>query len=284
MQSRFLRRGYALLLALIFCLLVPGALAQDATGVSFSDAEFERLLTQALGKAEGDPITTQELAGIHALGVYGNVLVVNTLEAPAFFQEGSFTALPDLALFPALTELAVWYQPMDNLEDLRPLTGLTVLSVASLPISDLDPLSGMAGLTELTVRDAQVADVSALSGLTELTSLSMWNNQLSSLAGLEHLQKLTFFAAWNNHINDIGPLGQLPELVTLDLYRNQVSDVSPLADSTSLRCLSVSENPIHDVSSLSKLKRLINLYITFDGDQITGGNIRRILPDVYVAE
>ncbi|MDE2803119.1 MAG: leucine-rich repeat domain-containing protein, partial [Chloroflexota bacterium] len=248
----------------------------------FRDANLRAVVERALRKAEGDPISDAEMAGLGAL------------EA----DEADISDLTGLELATGLTNLRLDMDQWGNrgtldggVADLTPLLDLTALEAVGLAMSprlaDLSPLAGLRNLkslklagawsapsqvadlraleslplTELEIRWASVRDVSPLSGLAQLESLILNNNRvadISSLSGLSHLRSLSLHG---NEVSDVSPVAGLSELTWLAFNYNRISDISPLSELSNLRSIDLDYNLIADVSPLAGLSLLRNLSV-----------------------
>ena len=249
----------------------------------FRDANLRAVVERALGKAEGDPISDAEMAGLEAL------------EA----DEADISDLTGLELATGLTKLRLNMDEWGNrgtqdggAADLTPLVDLDALETAWLAMSprlaDLSPLAGLRNLkslrlagawsspseasdlraleslplTELAISAAMVKDTSPLSGLAQLESLDLANNRIVDLSSLSELSQLRSLNLWVNDVSDISPLARLPELTWLIAGYNRIADISPLAGLSKLRLINLPSNLIADLSPLAGLPLLSSLYIS----------------------
>ena len=213
------------------------------------DANLRAAIENALAKAAGAPITTDEMA------------TLTELEAP----KASIHNLTGLENATNLTSLDL---RSNNISDPSALAGLTKLTSLNLGsnrfLSDLSSLAGLTNLTELYLGRSHISDLSSLAGLTNLTRLGLSNNSLSDISSLSGLTNLTYLNLWDNSISDISSLSGLTNLTRLDLQYNNISDISALAGLTKLTWLDLTNNSISDISSLSGLTKLPTLRLQYN--------------------
>jgi hypothetical protein len=163
--------------------------------VTFSDANLEAAIREAIGKAAGD-IYVSDLVGLTAL-------------------DATYLGIADLA-------------------GMEYCTHLTELCLDHNQIGDVTVLQNLADLTRLSLEYNQIDDISALAGLTRLRVLNLEGNQVDSISALSGATALEELYLSLNNITDISALSDLPNLDILTLYGNQVSDIASLVDNLGL--------------------------------------------------
>jgi internalin A len=139
----------------------------DAGVVTFSDANLEAFIREALNKPEGD-IYSSELAGLTSLNIFQRNII-------------------DLTGLEYCTNLEMLWLDFNQISDLSPLSGLTnlwFLTPSINQISDVSPLAEMTNLRYLALSMNQISDISPLAGLTNLLWLDLSVNQVSDIAPL----------------------------------------------------------------------------------------------------
>ena len=213
------------------------------------DPNLRAAIENALGKAAGAPITTDEMATLTAL------------EAP----EASIHNLTGLENATNLTSLDLKSNDISDLSALAGLTNLTSLDLGGNNILDLSALAGLTNLTSLDLGGNRfLSDLSALAGLTNLRWLHLWYNDIWDLSPLAGLTNLTSLGLRGNSIWDISALAGLTNLTRLDLHSNSVSDLSSLSGLTNLTSLTLPHNNISDLSALAELTNLTGLNLQYN--------------------
>ena len=267
----------------------------------FRDANLRAVVERALGKAEGDPISDAEMAGLEVLerrdaavedltglelatGLARLRLGVDARGYRNGVSGGGVRDLTPLADLEALEMVGLAMSP--RLSDLSPLASLRNLTSLKLAgdydshseVSDLRALTSLP-LTELWISRASVSDASPLSGLSQLRSLNLWENEVSDISPLAGLSKLTELDLKANRISDISPLAGLQKLESISIRNNLIVDVFPLAELPLLRSLVLSYNEIEDVSVLGGLTGLS--YLHLDGNRVADASALTALTGLH---
>ncbi|MYF29848.1 MAG: hypothetical protein F4169_13520 [Gammaproteobacteria bacterium] len=252
----------------------------------FRDANLRAVVERALGKAEGDPISDAEMAGLEALEAdEADVSDLTGLELATGLtklklnmdqwgnrgtREGGVADLTPLADLEALE--TAWLAMSPRLADLSPLAGLRSLMSLKLAgawgsrseASDLRALESLP-LTELEISHADVSDASPLSGLAQLESLDLSYNRIGDISSLSGLSQLRVLYLWGNEVRTVRRLAGLSDLTSLALGHNRIKDISPLAGLSNLQSVYLSDNSIGDLSPLAGLPLLRNLHVSGNG-------------------
>ena len=241
---------------------IPGA------SVHIPDVNLRAAIANALGKAESDVFTVEEMATLTTLrasnrdikDLTGLAFAKNLTELYVFYNP-----LADISPLASLTKLRrIWLHDTE-VEDLSPLASLHDLeeiNVAATRISSLAPLAGLKNLKKLDTIHSDISDLSPLAGLTNLTRLLLYDCKATDLSPLKNLTKLRWLGLTHtNHISDFSPLSGLIELRHLALSDTEISDLTPLAGLVNLEALILNHNRIVDVSPLSSLSNLKNLQL-----------------------
>ena len=252
----------------------------------FRDANLRAVVERALGKAEGQPISDAEMAGLEALEAdSADVSDLTGLELATGLtklrldmnehgrrsaQAGGVADLTPLVDLEALER--IWLAMSPGLADLTPLAGLHNLTALRLSgisgsyseVSDLTALASLP-LTDLAIRHASVSDASPLSRLARLESLDLAYNRIADISSLSGLSRLRSLNLWVNDVSDIAPLAGLSELTWLAFGYNRIADISPLAGLSRLWSIQIRDNLIADISPLAGLLLLSFLQISNNG-------------------
>ena len=207
--------------------------------VSIPDANLRTAVQEALGLAEGTPITQQKMARLTRLIVINNTGIQD------------LTGLEHAA---NLTGLHLYSNQISDITPLAHLTNLTGLHLYNNRISDITPLAHLTNLTELDLRESPINNFTPLGSLTALTTLLLDGTQISDLTPLRNLTALNVLFLNRNQISDVTPLTNLTALTELQLTVNQISDASPLEGLTSLKRLALGRNSITDLAPLHRLR------------------------------
>ncbi|MDE0193891.1 MAG: hypothetical protein OXQ90_21270 [Gammaproteobacteria bacterium] len=238
---------------------------EDILDPPIRDPALLAAVEHALGKAEGDGVTEEELASLQELVADArNIRSLVGLEHAADLSRLSLfsnriTSLAPLAELSGLRQLNVLINPLSDLSALTGLSGLRELFVDAPP--DLSPLSKLEGLHTLQIFGAE--DLAPLAGLAELRDLSLLETRVDDLAPLAELvglQKLLISGPINigSNLTDVSALAELEGLRHLHIRRGAINDVAPLA-SLDLRTLYLEHNLLVDPAGLSALTELSTL-------------------------
>ncbi len=208
----------------------PVQMPSESNGVEIGDAALEQALRETLGKTNGEPITTDDLAGITALEITGQ----------------GVSDISPLRHCTALTELRLYNNQISDISPLSHCTALTELFLWDNQISDISPLRHCTALLELELGGNQISDISPLAHCTALTELELSHNRISDISPLRHCTALSMLYLSRNRISDISPLRHCTALTELYLESNQISDISPLISCTNLKELNLQSNPLPD--------------------------------------
>ena len=254
---------------------IPGA------SVHIPDVNLRAAIANALGKAESDVFTVEEMATLTTLrasnrdikDLTGIEAAINLENFFVFMTEAEAieSTLSDLSPLAGLTKLRSLSIAGKMISDLSPLSGLVNLAELQLVVtnvSDLSPLSGLSNLKSLWFNHAPISDLTPIARLTSLESLKFYyaespsreglSPSLEPLKGLSRLKKL---AAARSRISDISPLAELVNLEEVDLFDGSISDILPLAPLYKLRRLNMIRNEVSDVSPLASLHDLEWLHL-----------------------
>ena len=216
--------------------------ARAASLPAIADPALKTAIGAALGKASGEAVSLEELAGLEAL------------EA----REAGIRDLAGLEAAASLKELDLGFNP---LADLRPLAALARLESLNLDgaVADLRELAALASVKRLSLRHNGIEDLGPLAGLAALAELDVGDNRIGDLGPLAGLAGLAVLRADRNLIADLWPLAPLSGLEVLDLGANQVRDLQPLAGLARLRMLRLAGNSLAELHPLSRLEGLQDL-------------------------
>ena len=139
----------------------------DDLEVTFSDAQLDVAIREAIGKPTGD-IYQSDLEGLTSLNASAK----------------SISDLTGLEYCVNLTALDLSYNSISDISPLSSLTNLTTLDLYRNEISDISPLNSLTNLTKFYLRHNSISDISSLSSLTNLTKLDLDDNLISDISPL----------------------------------------------------------------------------------------------------
>ena len=244
----------------------PGAglTARAVSLPAIADTALQAAIGAALGKAPGEAVSPQELAGLEALTARSaGVRDLSGLEQAVRLKDLDlgFNPLADLrplAGLPALESLSLDGAAAD-LQALAPLARLQRLSLRHNGLDELGPLAGLTSLAELDLGDNRIADLRPLAGLANLAVLRADRNQIADLWPLASLAGLEALELGANRVRDLQPLAGLARLQSLRLGGNGLAELHPLAGLEGLRDLVLAGNAVADLRALSHLDGLRRL-------------------------
>ena len=243
-----------------------GAIAASSDDeVSIPDAGLRAAIIARLGRAQDDPITEADMAGLTTLSAVGRSIVdLSGLRFATGLQRLNLNHndIPDLSELATLTELTHLYVDENFVADIAPLRNLAKLRSLSLEgngVWDLWPLSGLTELRSLDLGDNDISNLTPFRTLGALTHLYLNDNRIESLWALEHLRNLRVLDLRNNRVQFVSPLSAMDRLTSLYLSDNEIANISWLSGLASLRRLSLGGNGVADISALAGLDRLTHL-------------------------
>ena len=219
-----------------------GVVVTDDLGnlaVTFSDANFEQAVRDAISKPTGDVL-------------HSDLEALTSLNA----NELSIADLTGLEHCTALTHLGLADNQLTDISQVQYCTVLTNLNLGTNEIVDISPLQHCTALTTLLANKNQITDITSLGTCTALTSLILDENQISSINPLSTCTALTTLTLSHNQVGSISALASCPALHILELSENQISDLSPLTGLTALSFLALGDNQIASITSLANLVAL----------------------------
>ena len=198
------------------------------------DTHIEEALAEALGKAPGNKITSDELA----------TLTRFTLPPARWGTLARFVGGQDIRLLAHCINLKELDLSGHGILNFSPLTGLIHLERLNLShtlISDLEPLTELANLQTLNLSWNQLNDLTTLAGMIQLKELNLRGNQIRDIMPLAGMIQLKELYLQHNQIHDITPLAHLTQIEKFYLHNNMIVDLKPLVDNPGL----VNKNPVH---------------------------------------
>jgi len=209
--------------------------------VAFKDTEFEHMVREAMGKAEGEVIYAPELEAITRLSMrFGLATFSEDIIQPVLgYKQSAPLDLSDLALFP----------------------NLRFLSITDMTCSGFETLKRLPKLRDLTLIDAGVTDCGVLEDLS-LESLSLARNNIEDFSALASMAGLKSLNLFMTGIESLDVLSDLTNLEILVVGGNPVSDLKPIERMNHLRYLAIQETDVETLDALKNLKALETLNIS----------------------
>ena len=273
---------------------VAAASRESTTVIEWKDPTIEAGIRTALGKSEGEAITTGDVAYIYDLRIAGDTLYVNDESVWPYVDTYDNTysvygstylpisdqtiSLADLANFSGLTTLKVYAVNVSGLESLKFNTSLSSISLVACGDIDLSAFEGYVGLMNVSLSDCNAVSMSGsadnltfiflginnckqfstniLVRLKTLIGLELLNTGISDLSFLKNMNQLTSLNISGEEITDITPISSLTNLQSLMLQNLSITDISALRSLTMLNSIMFYNVPISDISVLSGMKML----------------------------
>lgn len=232
----------------------------EADVVSFRDAEFERMIREALGKAEGEAVYGLELETITRLNMRFGVATFNEEVLPpvmGYKQENPLN-LSDLALFPKLVFLSITDMTCTGFEALHELPKLRKLTLIDAGVIDCGVFEGLS-LDSLSLARNRIEDFSSLETMTGLKSLNLYMTGLDSLEVLSDLTNLELLVVGDNPISELEPLEGMMNLRYLSIQNTGVQSLEVLKYLEKIETLNISElgsislEPLYEHKSLREI-------------------------------
>ena len=241
--------------------IIPGE------SVDIPDPNLRAVIEEALDKAPGAVITTEDMATLTTLSTSDRDIkdltsiehAVNLEEM--WIEDAHISNLAPLAGLTKLKKLDTIKTDISDISPLSELTNLTRLNLYGSRVTDISPLRSLTKLTWLGFRYVNgISDYSPLAGLTNLKHLDLFRNRTSDISMLAGLTNLETLILNENNIVDVSPLASLKNLETLILNENNIVDVSPLASLSNLKTLLLNSNNIDDISPLEGIRENLEVF------------------------
>ena len=214
--------------------------------ISFIEPEIEAAVRSQLGLDEKAPLTSESLAAVRGLYIYGTEVYRDRDEYDsqnlADHIRGSIKTLEDLKVLPNLEELCISLQGDLDISELSQSKNLRHLVLKHMRITDIDPLTEIPMLDYVELWEAGVSDVS----------------MLSELYRLDHLQ-IGF-----NPIQSMEQIGEFPYLHNLNIRGLKMDSLDGIESMINLEEISIANAEIADLSALRKLPKLTCIYASPD--------------------
>ena len=210
--------------------------------VSFRDAEFERMIREAMGKPEGEAIYGPELEAITRLNMRFGVALFNEEVLPPVmgYRQENLLNLSDLALFPNLVFLSITDMTCTSFEALHELPKLRKLTLIDAGVTDCGVFEGLP-LESLNLARNSIEDFSSLATMTGLKSLNLYMTGLDSLEGLRGMHDVELLVVGDNSISDLEPVEGMTNLRYLSIQNTGVQSLEALRNLDLLETLNISD-------------------------------------------
>ncbi len=162
----------------------------------FSEPLIEKAVRLQLGKAEGEPITTEELDKVTELYIYADQAV----------------------------------KTLDNYYNVRPQVESGTIAAGNIRLSNINDIIKLKNLQKLGLGRQDITDISVLERLKNLKFLDIIECPIESIQVVGQLSNLEHFAlnSWD-YVTDISPLSRCPKLKELVLTNCRAEDYSALS-------------------------------------------------------
>jgi hypothetical protein len=237
------------------------ACSSNDQAISIPDANLQKAIRDALGKATGD-LTCLDMALLTELdNTVATEKGISSLEGLEFainlrdaqLGENAITSAAPLKDLKKLEWLNLNNNQISNLTPFQNLTSLRglFLSGTSNAYTDISPLAALTQLEMLDIGGHDLGNIDLLADFNNLTRLWTWGNALENedMTVLEG-KALDTLNLDGNTVSDLAFLSNFPDLVEFNGAANGISDISPLKDLTKLEQLEIEENDIADITPL----------------------------------
>lgn len=214
----------------------------------FSDPLVEKAVRLQLGKAEGDPIRTEELRNVKELYLYAG----HTAKTQPEFEE--LRGKIDRGEIDAIDS------DVTTLNDIARLTNLQRLSLGRLGITDLSPVGRLRGLQSLEVLNCPIGNIRVIRQLPGLTHFALTQcdgvKDLSPLADCPTIRELILVSCLTK---DFSPLASLGEIDYLHMVNMDTEAYLPHLNGKTVHQLKIafsSLTSLHDLQGIVALESL----------------------------
>ncbi|MEN6417460.1 MAG: protein kinase [Clostridiaceae bacterium] len=258
----------------------PAATLDPTIVIDWQDPTIEAGIRSAIGKSEGEAITTGDVAYIYSLKIAGDTLYinddsvwpyVNTYDNTYSVDNGQ-TSLPisdqtislaDLVNFGGLTVLNVYAVNVSGLESLNDCISLNTVWLDACGNVDLNEFSSCDQLYELSISDCDEVVLTGAGEKLFIGSLSLSNCGTVDAGELAQFTNLSSLSIWAAPLSSAEQIGSMTNLTSLAMGYNGVSNLDFLRNLANLSSLSLSGEEITELPSLDALTELTLLHLTF---------------------
>lgn len=249
-------------------------IAENTNYIVWEDPIFASGMEEMLGK---ENITTEEVAQIQELYVYGDTFFTTEQKDEDFGVEYRLQNLEDLQYFTSLKLLDINYGDFNSLEEAGfSLTSLKTLELTACELRDVSGIEKLTELTHLNLDENRLLDVTPISSLRNLTYLNLAGNEtffdtsyeIEGFAELANLTNLEYFAVSGSGLpmmEDVSLLSEMRGLRELYLYDAGIKELTGIADLENLVYLNLRANDVCDLQPLEGMKDLEYLNLRENG-------------------
>ncbi len=233
---------------------------------AISDPILENAVRAELNLTEGEALTSDELASVTELYLYGDQAAANSedfyrlrndvFSGAAVIGTDAVNSLESLAKMPNLIQLSL---AQTNATDLAPLSSLTKLDTLELfysPATDFSPIANLPNLRHLVIQDCG------------------YITDLSFLANCKSVRELVLIG--DNRVEDYSALAAMGELQYLHLEGVDPDLFLPYLNGKTIHQLKIGWHPLASLAELAgivELEELVSYGMDFDslegGEQLT---------------
>ena len=238
---------------------VQAATQNPSTVVDWQDPILEAGVRKALGKTNGEVITSGELAEIYKLDIAGDTIVINDDTFWTYVDSYSNTYSID----GGMTMLPV-AQHSVSLKDLEYFSGLQVLTLVATSATNWEALSSCPNLSSFSLDTCGGIDLNWFGGIRRLNYLSISNCTNLNIAGAakgDALQSLNSLVLSNCGSLNGSELAEFAQLTSLSIWSCKLISPEELGDLVNLTEISLSDTGIDNVDFLGNMKNLYWLSI-----------------------
>ncbi|MEN6595775.1 MAG: protein kinase [Clostridiaceae bacterium] len=265
----------------------PAAITQPAAAtldpniaIEWQDPVVEAGIRKALGKSEGEAITTGDVATITDLKIAGDTLYINDSYVWPYVNiyDNTYSVDNGQTMLPISGKTI-------SLADMENFSGLTTLSVYAVNVSDLESLKNCVSLGSVLFDACGDIDLNAFSGCNSLYAISVSNCDAVTLTGawnglsisrlalsscgpidageLAQFSYLNALEVWNVLVLSIEQIGTMTNLTSLTIDYTGATNFDFVQNLTQLNMLSLSGDEVTTLPSLDALTNLETLHLTY---------------------
>ncbi|KHJ84214.1 leucine Rich repeat-containing domain protein [Oesophagostomum dentatum] len=175
--------------------------------------------------------------------------------------------IPDLSRFKELQELILRTNLLKSIgPNLLLLTKLTELDLYENQIEAIENLETLVNLKKLDLSFNRIREIKGLSTLTKLTHIYLVHNKITEIKGLDSLLELELLEIGDNSLpaNRLTKVENLEELTNLEeIYISDqgIDDITHLAVLKNLTTIDVSNNNLASFDGVTELKELSDFWV-----------------------
>lgn len=244
---------YFVMMAILFCLLCPAAIADNKQS---TEEELGYVPAAKMLNADGESVNWNDNAFYQAIfGASTKKQLASSEFKMVWFRDPKqpVSDLSGLQFVTALEHLGINSNRVKNLNVLSTIKKLNVLYLENLNAISLEPLVSCKKLEELYLINCDELNLEPLSRCKNLKTVILKGKNITdeSLSWLSQLSKLTQLSVSNSSITNLNAIGDMPKLKGLTMILGNDDTFSNLDDTASAQMSMTDYSPLENLKKLN---------------------------------